>query len=452
MSTDAQIRNEITKLAGAMCAGNLDTEDGERLEEILMADVRHAQWYVEYMAVHSKLIGKSWEDLSAEQVKNITTAPQQSVNLLRRWPIWVAGISSMALLLLIGAAVTLMQPPIPSAGKLIGLTANATWDGRQFMPGDLILQGGKASLETGIASFEMNDGAVVSIEGPATITAIDGGKTQLVEGLLHAVVPKRAIGYKVETTDTEIVDLGTEFSVELQREFGTRVIVRSGRVEASTVDADGQPSSLHLLTAGRAMLFHANTGVARELVNSIEWDEKFEEFERARGGVQRLDGIVRTTPSRPADLRTDQLTTSDYILLIKECSGIQLTEDLILHHATGESIIEAGTLLDSYLLHFNPSKLSTAPPLGTITFDQPIQGIAATTDDLIQTDQICESSGYKYSTDLFRGLEFKEDQLEISADRRSVTFHFIRAPLQNLDQCRVFVKHVPVDGSTSLTE
>ncbi|QDT66485.1 FecR family protein [Calycomorphotria hydatis] len=362
-------------------------------------------------------------------------------------------ISALAMMVVVGIAISLINPAPPEAGKLVGLTADAVWSGKEYAPGDLILERMSVTLKEGVASFELKSGAIVSIQGPATIEATSGIETRLVSGLLHAIIPEKAIGYTVRTLDAEVIDLGTEFTVERKNEFGTRVVVKQGKVEARTISSDTEPGSVHELTAGRAMEFQFGTGVAQELASMVDWEDQFENFENARGGIAKLEGIVRTTPSLPADLRPGQTPTNNFIMLVRECTGITLSEDLVLQQSDGPVTIQAGTVVDSYLIHFDPIDISIASPIGNVTFDQPIYAVATKTDDLIKTDNMCAVTGSLYTQEQFRGLESENDPVEISPDRKSLTFHFSRSPPVEMDQCRIFLKHAEPSGlSTTINE
>ncbi|QDT64677.1 FecR domain-containing protein [Calycomorphotria hydatis] len=360
-----------------------------------------------------------------------------------RWAT-LGSISSIALVLLIGVMLSFYRPLPPVSCKLIGLTADARWGGQEYNPGDLVLERMTLTLEQGIASFELVDGAIVSIHGPTTIETTNGQETKLIDGTLHAFVSHDAVGYTVNTIDAEVVDLGTEFIVERREELGTRVVVKQGKVEARAINASG-PGSVYELSAGWAREFHADTGLVKDLAELQQWEKQFESFENARGGITRLDGIVRTTPSFPADLRPTQMPTNNYIMLVREAVGIELQEDLVIQQEDGPVSIRKGTLLDSYLLHFAPSVETTRPPIGTVQFTQPVVALVRSTDDLRKTDAIVSDSNRNFPLEQERGLEAGADRIEISDDRKTVSVHFGREANEDyarqVDQARIWVLH-----------
>ncbi|QDT63438.1 FecR domain-containing protein [Calycomorphotria hydatis] len=441
MSASPGIKQEIVRLADRLCDEGCEQSEIDRLEELVRGDVRYMQFYLDYLAVHAKLIGKTWEDLPEESIARITESVSKPKRSAKHWAGIIGGVSSVALMLVVGLTLFLIQPPPATAGKLVGLTADAKWAGREYVPGDVVLERMTVSLEAGIASFELNDGAIVSIQGPATIEATSGQETQLINGLLHAFVPEKAIGYSVRTVDVKVVDLGTEFTVERHLQNGTRVVVKQGKVEAKTINESGT-ERVHELIAGRAMEFQVGSDNIQELASSISWDDSFKNFENVRGGIAKLEGIVRTTPSLPADLRPGQMPTNNYIMLVRECAGIELLEDLTVQQTNGAVTIEAGTVVDSYLLHFDPNiEYSTSSPLGTVTFNTSVLAIPASTESLNQTDWLCATLSPQFYHGLERGLESNLDTVEVSPDRKSLTFHLTRNHPNAMDQCRILVNH-----------
>ncbi|QDT66520.1 FecR domain-containing protein [Calycomorphotria hydatis] len=454
MSMSPVQKSVIYDLAEGMITGAISTTDRDRLEQLLLGNIIHQQYYIEYFDLHADLIASAIEEDEQALAEKVLVSPKVPSEILARKLLVsaVASVSTLAFCLVIGVTLFLMKPDPPAAGTLVSLTANAKWRGTSYSPGDQVLERMTVSLEEGAASFELRDGAVISIEGPATLEMTDHQQTKLISGLLHAFVPREAIGYAVSTVDVRVVDLGTEFTVERSDDFGTRVVVKSGRVKATAVaGAQGSPSVFDL-TAGRAMEFQLERGAAQELADSPEWQKSFDDFERSLGGVRRLDGIIRTTASRPTDLSPGKTPTSNFILLVRECSGLMLPEDVVIEQADGPVTIEAGTVVDTYLIHFDPDSSSIVPPIGSVTFRQPVYAVAGQSSDLNATDALCENAGVLFTHEDYRGLEQNHDRVELSADRKTLSFHFLRTAPVAMDQCRVFVRHAENQPATVVVQ
>jgi hypothetical protein len=110
--------------------------------------------------------------------------------------------------------------------------------------------------------------------------------------------------------------------------------------------------------------------------------------------------------------------------------------------------IPLGSIVDSYLLHFDP--FGNDPAVSqtldfSITFDRPILGVILG-PNLVQTDERFGLAGTQYPTGGTRGLE-RKDQVELSPDRRTLMVHLTG---WRIDQLRVLVEAAGQDEDTEL--
>ena len=106
---------------------------------------------------------------------------------------------------------------------------NAVWDDDLQMPdqdGEMVQS--RYRLKEGFASILFDSGAKVTVEAPAELSLFSAGEMELFSGKIYAVVPKRAHGFSVMTAGNKIVDLGTEFGVELDDLGNTQLHVTKG--------------------------------------------------------------------------------------------------------------------------------------------------------------------------------------------------------------------------------
>ncbi|QDT68848.1 FecR protein [Planctomycetes bacterium MalM25] len=101
----------------------------------------------------------------------------------------------------------------------------------------------KIAFDSGVMQLEFYSGAVAVIEGPAEIDVIDAMSARLHSGKLRARVPPQARGFTVHTSDGEVVDLGTEFAIDLgaDREWGELHVI-DGEVRFDPVQETGHAS------------------------------------------------------------------------------------------------------------------------------------------------------------------------------------------------------------------
>ena len=120
-------------------------------------------------------------------------------------------------------------------------------DGLRVESGDTVSPG-IVELGEGYFSLEFFRGAQVSIAGPARLELIDAQRVVCHYGKVRAQVPPVARGFTIVTPESEVVDLGTEFAIEVAEAGRTEIHVFDGEVEA--YDVERSPESKTLLTAG----------------------------------------------------------------------------------------------------------------------------------------------------------------------------------------------------------
>lgn len=106
-----------------------------------------------------------------------------------------------------------------------------------------VLTAGILQFEKGLAEIDFFCGATLVVEGPAKMNLESDWSVQLLQGRLRANVPPAARGFIVKAADSEIIDLGTEFALEVN-DNKARVKVIDGEVKLKGGALDGN----HLVT------------------------------------------------------------------------------------------------------------------------------------------------------------------------------------------------------------
>lgn len=78
------------------------------------------------------------------------------------------------------------------------------------------LPAGEYQLRRGLLHLRFGGGVMVYVEAPARFDAVSGKRLVLHSGRLSASVPPEGVGFTVETPEAEVIDFGTEFSVEVE--------------------------------------------------------------------------------------------------------------------------------------------------------------------------------------------------------------------------------------------
>ncbi len=109
---------------------------------------------------------------------------------------------------------------------------NACWDynGLQFETGEWMWSG-NYRLESGFAELSFMNGTHVVLEAPIDFKLISQDSMYLDSGKLYASVPRQAIGFTVNTDNTKIIDLGTEFGIVADKSGNTDLHVIQGKTQ-----------------------------------------------------------------------------------------------------------------------------------------------------------------------------------------------------------------------------
>jgi hypothetical protein len=127
---------------------------------------------------------------------------------------------------------------------------NLVWESGAITPGTPLAPGW-LKLKSGIAQIEFYQGARLLIEGPAELQLVSSGEATCTRGKLSAQVPPQAKGFRINTPQGTIIDLGTEFGLDLS---GSKAEVHVFKGE---VELHQAAEAMRSLKEGEAMAFTA---------------------------------------------------------------------------------------------------------------------------------------------------------------------------------------------------
>ena len=130
--------------------------------------------------------------------------------------------------------------------------------------GDSLAPGQRLKLEKGLMQVTFGTGAKVVLEGPTDFTVTTPSQATLESGKIAAAVPRFARGYTILTPTAEIVDLGTEFGVDVDSAGRSQIHVFEGDVVARPRDGASH-SELIQARQDEAVEFFAPTEKARRI-------------------------------------------------------------------------------------------------------------------------------------------------------------------------------------------
>ncbi|QDT65424.1 FecR domain-containing protein [Calycomorphotria hydatis] len=436
-------RNEIIQLAELMCSGHIDQAGTTRLESLLKLDVRHRQWYVEYLDANATLIRRGSRIEPEATIESILNTQAKRAVYSRRWRWIAAGVmgasaSVAAVIMLIMVA----RAPLPAIGHLTLITDDAEWGIREILPGETIRQAQPLVLNQGRARVELFNDVQLDLISPVAVTVSQLERIALLSGAVSVTVSEKGHGFTVKTADADIVDLGTQFLVDRTENEGTRVIVKKGRVQAKLLDDEGIALHVLDLTTGRSALLSSQNQSAEEVDPQTGFPNLMQKWSNVNSGIHQSHGDIRLSPRQPTVFTEGIHPTDGFILVVPENQQTRL-EPAMFKQLNSSAIDSAlNQTVDSYLIHFDPPSSAASGALGTVTFNQPILCVLMKSDELKQTDAIFAAPGTSWSTDINRGFE-EDEPVTISDDRRTLTLHPSISGTNLLDQCRVLVQCEP---------
>lgn len=146
---------------------------------------------------------------------------------------------------------------------------SAQWEGSEesVSIGEMLVPG-RVNLAEGMIELEFGNGVSAVAEAPIEMELVSENRIHLIQGKLVCNVPEAAKGFTVSSDIANVVDLGTEFGVAVDRN-GVKVQVIEGKVSLQPQPVSGQPSTEELLKKGAARKVASLSGA----VTKIEFDK-----------------------------------------------------------------------------------------------------------------------------------------------------------------------------------
>ncbi len=255
---------ELDRLLSRMTEARLDPEEGRRLAQLIEADSELRQRYLDYCQMHAILLSEHGLLASTAVPSN---DPLDQAGSHRRRALWLAlaVVLMIACLPLLGLRPSSSQPPTRGAevaylSHAVGVSFEYGAAGEAKTTTGTVIPAGQYLLNLGIAELTFESEVKVTIEAPASFLLVDQGTIELLSGKLSAHVPRDGIGFTIETPRAAVVDLGTDFGVEVMN-HDAEIHVFTGEVRVDLHSGAGpDPPPLRLVT-GEATRINRLTGL-----------------------------------------------------------------------------------------------------------------------------------------------------------------------------------------------
>jgi hypothetical protein len=162
------------------------------------------------------------------------------------------------------------RPESPAAVRVEVATAirldRVGWepDSEQLGEGGTVLSG-RLRLREGRLTLAFFSGVSLTVEGPADLELLGTDRVFCRYGKLRARVPPGGEGFTVLAAGSEVVDLGTEFGLNLEPGGKPRVMVFKGEAAVSVLGKDGRSVRGALLEGRRAVEVDPDAGRIQEV-------------------------------------------------------------------------------------------------------------------------------------------------------------------------------------------
>ena len=204
--------------------GEADAEAVQTLGERLKTDADLRREFLAYARMDAAL---------ASMPVEVVSRPKPT-----RWRVWAPLAAAAAIIV---AAFVALQMPVGERGMpwaTLVTSTNAEWADANM---DLMLREGELPrgvlrLVAGAVELATPAGARVFLEAPVAVRFVAANRLVCEEGRVLCECPTPQSRLTVETAQTTVVDLGTVFSVEAQKDASTHVAVLSGEVELRGAD------------------------------------------------------------------------------------------------------------------------------------------------------------------------------------------------------------------------
>jgi hypothetical protein len=344
---------DLVRLASAWCDEAITDAELAKLQATLAADPQARLQFISYMGVHggikTEIVGNEHIEsfiplpgLGAPAAPPTTGAPTQHFLQFRRWlgfnPARVAWAAALLIAVLgAGAAWYVLHTraadfrsspdhqavahdqsvpgpfqldPRDALARVAEQSADCQWyfDRSGKVPTDRIRSGETVRVTNGMMKLLFDNGTLVTLHAPAIFEVISDMRARVLLGKVTAKIGPNAKGFSIITPQATVIDLGTEFGIEVNEVGATDVVVFRGAVdvdypttlvgaarqqrlqtgEAVHLDAKGTASRIVAITNGQFADKPSASDkppIITEVRDNIERESAWNFYEIVHGGM-----------------------------------------------------------------------------------------------------------------------------------------------------------------------
>lgn len=267
MSQPRPIDPETLALIADVIDGVAQAHEVEALEQRMLTDAELRRVYMTYAEIHARLALSANRQAAAPVMID---RPAGRIGIAR-WAIAAAAVIVVGLLVVFmhdgamqnrASMPPVAQQDIEPAAVMVG-SSDVQWQGDPLTEGQQ-LAGRRISIAGGTMEMTFLGGASVRISGPTDLQITGPSAARLHAGRLWARMTAPGTHFKVAGPNFTVVDVGTEFGIDVYHAGGGEVHVFDGSV---LVTIQGKASER--LTAGQSMAIDA-AGISRTITQAAD--------------------------------------------------------------------------------------------------------------------------------------------------------------------------------------
>ncbi|TWU44384.1 FecR protein [Novipirellula aureliae] len=242
---DPKLNRDLDRLLSKLVEGDVSADEKLALDQVLKSDANARRRYVHYLDLHDELALRS--EVSIQQKSGVFAG------LLERRAATLLALAAAILLIAFGALLGRKSLALIASGTATGLemgevaaaaselmddgvavlvhAVDAEWAMSDPPSSGSILSPGQLKIDSGMVLIEFYSGARLITEGSVSLEIVSSNQAIFHSGKLRAFVPPHAEGFSVISPQFELVDLGTEFGLEVGKDGRSEVQVFDGKVE-----------------------------------------------------------------------------------------------------------------------------------------------------------------------------------------------------------------------------
>jgi ferric-dicitrate binding protein FerR (iron transport regulator) len=308
---------ERNRLIDALIDGDISEADFLRLEAEFSVDPEARREYYDRLTLSALL---------EEEAKAAAPGPIETMPARNYWPIGLVGLAAAVVLAFLGLRNQPARPvdaPIADAPvveqresgfAVLSGQAGAVWQGGAPLTDGALVPAGPLTLTAGLAQIELFSGVTVVVEGDARFEIVSPMEMVVARGKVRVRVPEPARGFSITTPKGKVVDLGTEFALDLSGERSEMHVLK-GDVEWHPLAAamrhleKGEALRLDDPGAGETLVAKSSGFIGMEEMSEklaaargarrVTWERSVETLQRD----PRLMAFFRMNAANPADRR-----------------------------------------------------------------------------------------------------------------------------------------------------